>query len=107
MPKSIFRILACLLLSVSFTACGASEDTNNGASNNGNNGNNGGGDCQTRCTTKVTACGVPSDSASLGCQRNICNDSPSEAFVLCVEDEECDTLVNFLTDPDGSLCVEG
>jgi hypothetical protein len=46
--------------------------------------------CQTRCTSKLTGCGLPSGEANQVCPQ-ICNAGLTESEMSCLEDLPCDT----------------
>ncbi len=109
--KPIFFLLFIFAL-----ACGDSDTgSNNGTGdNNGAGGNNGSGDgdseavpailCQARCVTKFQDCEIEPEPASIFCREKICNLSPNNGELKCIEAKSCDDIKAIESAPAGDFC---
>lgn len=102
------------LLFIFAIACGDSDTgSNNGTGdNNGGGGNNGDSDgtavplvlCQARCVTKASDCGTEPEPASIFCREEICNLTPNEGELKCLEAKTCDAVEAVVSSPTGDFC---
>jgi hypothetical protein len=83
-------------------ACGGDDDDSSADGNAGSGpgpGTGGSGqagpaaNCSGRCSTKASACGLPSDLVPTYCQQ-LCDSSPTEAQLSCLEGKSCQELMN-------------
>jgi hypothetical protein len=52
------------------------------------------GNCLDRCTAKLEACGVIAAQAGDACTNQICNNSPTDGQLACLESTDCQTLTS-------------
>ncbi len=53
-----------------------------------------GSDCFTRCSNKLTSCGVISPEAGDACANHVCNVSPTDDQLTCLESTACGLLTS-------------